>query len=489
MSKLAVRVAEDPSRPLGHAVIIVEGLPKTLETFEFALRRHGYPDNNLGPEGWQGPDCWLTTEEAWYSGESFKFVVGPQVIYQMESMPYELVLRGQGMPETARVTFVWPLELEVEETGGEREAVGGTRVHPAPRGRGPQAPAEQTVTRLQAPTPGLEAPADHTISGLDVPTLGTVDITIPKLEIPGYEPPLDQARAEPPPLPPEPSLAPPPLPPGPESPGAVEPPPLPPQSGPASAESPPPPPAVLPPAGLEEPPAKRKMGGLIIGAIVLIALIAAGIVGWRVFQKGSVEVPPVVAPPAPVPAPVSKPGAPATRPMPIEPAPAPKPRPSPASASAPAPVTETPSVPRPMPAPAPTSVPVPEANQTPAPVSEPGSPVRLSPAPIAKPAVSAPGSPLAPQPSTVPETIPMPEKVHAPDKPAPVSAPNPSPTPTPAAIPIPKPPRVDERGRGPKRNLESELKSQFDSDLESELESTLKRKPAPQSVPPERKSQ
>jgi len=78
MSKLAVRVAEDPSRPLGHAVIIVEGLPKTLETFEFALRRHGYPDNNLGPEGWQGPDCWLTTEEAWYSGESFKFVVGPQ---------------------------------------------------------------------------------------------------------------------------------------------------------------------------------------------------------------------------------------------------------------------------------------------------------------------------------------------------------------------------------------------------------------------------
>ncbi len=445
MSKLAVRVAEDPSQPLGHAVIIVEGLPKTLETFEFALRRHGYPDNNLGPEGWQGPDCWLTTEEAWYSGESFKFVVGPQVIYQMESMPYELVLRGQGMAETARVTFVWPLELEVEETGGEREAVGGTRVHPAPRGRGPQAPAEKTV------------------QGLDVPKLGTVDITIPKLEIPGYEPPLDQARAEPPSLPPEPFLAPPPLPPGPESPGAVEPPPWPPQSGPARAASPPPAPtlesppaplAVLPPAGLEEPPAKRKMGGLIIGAIVLIALIAAGIVGWRVFQKGSVEVPPVLAPPAPVPAPASKPSVPA-RPMPIEPALAPKPSPSP----------------------------------VPAPVSEPGSPVRLTPAPIAKPVVSAPVSPLAPQPSPVPETVPMPEKVHAPDKPAPVSAPNPSPTPMPAAIPIPKPPRVDERGRGPKRNLESELKSQFDSDLESELESTLKRKPAPQSVPPERKSQ
>ncbi len=42
MLTFSIRVSEDPARPLGHAVITLSGLPRTLETFEFSLSRHGF---------------------------------------------------------------------------------------------------------------------------------------------------------------------------------------------------------------------------------------------------------------------------------------------------------------------------------------------------------------------------------------------------------------------------------------------------------------
>lgn len=137
MSTLSVRVSEDPARPLGHAIVTLEGLPRTLETFEFALSRHGFAANHLGSEGWQGAECWLQPEEAWYSDAALKFVVHPDLAFQLENMPYRLAVRGQGLDESAAVTFVWPLELDIEEgsAGGERRVVGGTRVDPGPKAR------------------------------------------------------------------------------------------------------------------------------------------------------------------------------------------------------------------------------------------------------------------------------------------------------------------------------------------------------------------
>ncbi|MGB5064697.1 MAG: hypothetical protein WBQ37_13210, partial [Candidatus Competibacter sp.] len=137
MPTLSVRVSEDPARPLGHAIVTLEGLPRTLETFEFALSRHGFAANHLGPEGWQGAECWLQPEEAWYGGAALKFVVHPDLAFQLENMPYRLAVRGQGLDRSAAATFVWPLELDIEEgsASGERRVVGGTRVDPGPKTR------------------------------------------------------------------------------------------------------------------------------------------------------------------------------------------------------------------------------------------------------------------------------------------------------------------------------------------------------------------
>ena len=41
MAALSVRVTEDPARPMGHAIVTLGGLPRDLETFEFALSQIG----------------------------------------------------------------------------------------------------------------------------------------------------------------------------------------------------------------------------------------------------------------------------------------------------------------------------------------------------------------------------------------------------------------------------------------------------------------
>jgi hypothetical protein len=135
MPTLSVRVSEDLARPQGHAIVTLNGLPPGLETFEFALTRHGFTASHLGPDGWQGAECWVQPDEVWYAGDALKFVVPPELACQLENMPYRLAVRGQGLAGTMTVDFRWPLELELEEgsVSGERRVVGGTRVEAGPK--------------------------------------------------------------------------------------------------------------------------------------------------------------------------------------------------------------------------------------------------------------------------------------------------------------------------------------------------------------------
>ncbi|HRE55240.1 MAG TPA: hypothetical protein PLP22_10670, partial [Candidatus Competibacter sp.] len=158
MAALSVRVSEDPARPLGHAIITLDGLARGLETFEFALSRHGFSANHLGTDGWQGAECWLQPEEAWYSGDALKFVIHPDQVFQLENMPYQLAVRGQGLNGVATATFAWPLQLELEEgsASAERKVVGGTRVNPAPAPRA--APATPEIKNPDVALPDVAIP-------------------------------------------------------------------------------------------------------------------------------------------------------------------------------------------------------------------------------------------------------------------------------------------------------------------------------------------
>lgn len=437
MAALSVRVSEDPARPLGHAIVTLNGLPRGLETFEFALSRHGFAANYLGADGWQGAECWLQPKEVWYGGDALKFIVDPDQAFQLENMPYTLAVRGQGLANTVAVTFVWPLELELEEgtASGERRVIGGTRVDSAPKPR-PE-PTASTMSTVEPPPLPEVGKTDLAIPDVSIPEITSAEVTDDRnapTQLEGRrapEPPQAEeatrkvsGRLVPPAGEGQPQAAPPAPAPVRESPIVAAPPrPLTPvaESSPVSPE----------PAG-----AAQRGGnlGLLIGLIVLVALAALG--GWWWFSQraGNPSVEPTTAPAA---------SAPASIPRAPEPIPAPEPKP------APEPVPAPPPVPAPEPKPAPEPVPAPE--------------------------------PAAPERTSVPPSVPRPRHAPAPvtpaQPPASISTP-PTVAPVPG-VPPKLPPSVPPARPGSGHSLEDELKSQFDPTLQ-ELEKGLRRsKPSP----------
>ncbi len=437
MVALSVRVSEDPARPLGHAIVTLNGLPRGLETFEFALSRHGFASNYLGVDGWQGAECWLQPKEVWYSGDVLKFVVDPDQAFQLENMPYTLAVRGQGLADPVSVTFVWPLELALEggSASGERRVIGGTRVDSAPKPR-PE-PTASAVPVVEPPPLPEVGKADLAIPDVAIPEIATAEATdednaptqavgrrVQGLPMQAEEPtrkvsepvsstadgqqpttPLASAPAEEPPT--------------------------------VAAPLRPLTPVVEPtPVSSESASAARRGGtfGVLIGLILLVALVAlVALGGWWWFGQRAGNPPTESAPTV---------GAPASIHHTSEPIPAPEPKP------APEPVPAPPPVPAPEPKPAPEPVPAPEATPPERTSTPPAAPM---PMPTLAPV--APAHPPTPA-STPPAVAPVPE--------------------VPPKLPSVPPARPDSG-----RSLEDELKSQFDPTLQ-ELEKRLRQpKPSP----------
>ncbi|HRD50862.1 MAG: hypothetical protein JNK95_06175 [Candidatus Competibacter sp.] len=484
MSTVSIRISEDPARPLGHAIVTLSGLPRTLETFEFALSRHGFATNYLGQNGWQGAECWLQPEEAWYSEEVLKVVIPPDLAFQLENMPYTLTVRGQGLSGTAAVTFVWPLELAIEDgvATGERRLVGGTRVNAAPKPR--PAPAMEPLLPPPLPMPEVGR-ADLDIPDLPIPELNTGaqlssdesptrlapnrlrGRSIPLDEEPTRKAPgrrvssdLDEGNksfttpAAPPPKPSSPPskgddpgseanaasqdrI-------GDESPTRIAPPRRPAsQTAPQTASPSAAPLDASPEAGNA---ARRGAPGLLIGLIGLAALAAMAAGGWWWFSRHSGN-PPTATAPSP-----GMPGDNAYRSLEPKPAPEPKPASEPKPAPEPVPAPDPKPAPEPI-APTPPPVPIKPAASTPPPTPRPPAPEPVAPAPP-----PAPIKPVAPTPPPTPAHPPV----------APPTTRIPQTPPSPAVPPA-------RRGSG--HSLEDELKSEFDPTVQ-ELEQGLRRQNA-----------
>ncbi len=439
MNTLSVRFSEQATRPMGYAVITVDGIPRTLETVELALSRHGYGANNLGPDGWQGAECWLQPEEAWYGDGSLKCVIGPELVYQLENMPYTLALRGEGLAETATMTFVWPLELELEETStGEREPVGGTRVHPAPSRRA-----------------AIGAAVESSPAEIELPQLAEAEVGIPELDIPDYGVATPEAKEEQSAVPePEtepavkpnspPAEMPSPQAPAPESEQQSTASPCPP-SEPQEQQRPEPDAAPVAAPAPKQPAAdasetvtlKARGTGKLIAATALLGVVVVAVAGWWLWPRQGPDLAETEANQAAAPAPQAAPTA--------QTAPAAQLQPDSLPSVAPEPrIVSTPPAPEPRPVSAP---PAPE----PGPVVTPPDP-ELESMPRAGVSRSAP---------VMLETAPAPSRVPVPDDETVTSTPTP-----PAQVSTPRRTTVDE-------NLEAELESQFDGNLEATLESML----------------
>ena len=153
-TKPGVRISEDIRRQQGQAIISIAAPPAKPETLEFALRRYDCFANHLGPRGWQGTECWLTPEEAWYRGDELQFVLRADCTEHLENTTYRLTLRGRGLDEPVAIVFRWPSELTVETDNAEpRRVLGGAQVRAETEtGRKPEVEVDPRPEPSAAPT-------------------------------------------------------------------------------------------------------------------------------------------------------------------------------------------------------------------------------------------------------------------------------------------------------------------------------------------------
>lgn len=101
-----VSIREDRSVPGGgHAEIRITGVKAGDARANFYVRRLDYEKNNLGPEGWQGPEAEWTPLSVRQEGYDVVVRIGPDVVDRLEvGTPVEIEFPSLGVKSTAP----WP---------------------------------------------------------------------------------------------------------------------------------------------------------------------------------------------------------------------------------------------------------------------------------------------------------------------------------------------------------------------------------------------
>ncbi len=124
-ARAQVTVVEDRSTPGGgYAVMRILGVPGSAATSDtpFWLRRIGYERNNLGAQGWQGPECPLQPVDVMPTPGGVDLLIGPEVVDVIEvGTPIEIAVPSLGV----KTKLIWPeIAPSVRPLGNRR----GSRV-------------------------------------------------------------------------------------------------------------------------------------------------------------------------------------------------------------------------------------------------------------------------------------------------------------------------------------------------------------------------
>lgn len=141
-----ISVSEDLNREPGYTVYTVSGVEGNIERLSYSVIRHGYDYNYLGESEWQAAFAWLEPEDAWYESGQLKFVVPPEVTWQMDPQGYVLKLDLYPSIGELSIDFFWPdvLPGEPATTPSVEHRLAGTRVKPATKA--PPTEPDKSVT-------------------------------------------------------------------------------------------------------------------------------------------------------------------------------------------------------------------------------------------------------------------------------------------------------------------------------------------------------
>lgn len=113
-----LRARADPSRPLGHARIVLRGLPEGGD-LRFGLVREGYAAAHLGPRGWQLGEALLEPAAIESEGGAPVLVLPPSLVRHVEPGP--LILR---LPALGRdLPLFWPADIPVYDEADDALAL------------------------------------------------------------------------------------------------------------------------------------------------------------------------------------------------------------------------------------------------------------------------------------------------------------------------------------------------------------------------------
>ncbi len=128
------RVEADIHQGAGYAILIVEGLSLPTREVMCCIRRLGYGDDDLGPNGWRNGEHWF--EPLWIevaSARESHLALGPDIVQHMENGNYRIGLKAPGWSEPQERGVNWrdiPAPLKINASPRRRGRV-GERVAPA----------------------------------------------------------------------------------------------------------------------------------------------------------------------------------------------------------------------------------------------------------------------------------------------------------------------------------------------------------------------
>lgn len=151
-----LRAEADTTRPLGHARIVLRGVPHGGD-LRFCLLREGYAAAHLGQRGWQVGEAVLSALAVEDEGGAPVLVLPPGLVRHAEPGPLTLRLPALGRD----LALFWPADIPVYDTGDDALALGGTKAPPPPPPPKPlRAPVEDDDrTRIVTPPPPPQPPA------------------------------------------------------------------------------------------------------------------------------------------------------------------------------------------------------------------------------------------------------------------------------------------------------------------------------------------
>lgn len=150
-----VRVEPDPEQRPGYAALVIDGLALPPHDVQYSIRRSGFGNDDLGPEGWRNGEHWFAPLRIdALSERDCRLIVGPEIARHLENGNYQLGLHAPGFSQPQQRVMQWRDIPQPAVVKRRRGGMAGT----VPAASPPAEPAENPTLIDSEPTASLTAP-------------------------------------------------------------------------------------------------------------------------------------------------------------------------------------------------------------------------------------------------------------------------------------------------------------------------------------------